>query len=76
MGSGTGPGLGMGSMGSDTLCRNVHTGLRLIQGSGPIVTYSAGPILCTYPDPGLVASVNKAYDLTSVCIVCITERSE
>ena len=47
----TGPGLvmgqgtGLGSMGSNILCRNVHTGPRQGEGPGSIVSYCTRPIL-------------------------------
>ena len=46
MGPGTGQGLGTGSMVSEILSRKVQTGLRQIQGPGPIVSYCASPIPC------------------------------
>ena len=49
-GNGTGAGTGAGSMGSNILCRNVHTGLRQGQGPEPIIFYCTSPI----PAPPLV----------------------
>ena len=49
---------GMGSMRSNELRRNIHTGPRQGQGLGPIVSYCASPI----PVPPIVSvpcSVNK-----------------
>ena len=39
--------MGMGSVGSDFLCRNFQTHSRQRQGPGPIVSYGASPIPCT-----------------------------
>ena len=45
----TGTGPGTDSMGSNILCRYVHTGLR--QRLRPIVSYCASPVQCTGPVP-------------------------
>ena len=47
-------GLGLGSMGSSILCRNVHNSPRLGQGPGPIVSYCACTVPCTSHGPGPV----------------------
>ena len=47
----TGPGMTPGSMGSNILCRNVHTGPRQGQVPEPINSYYARPVLCTSPSP-------------------------
>ena len=46
MEQGTGQGLGTGSTVSEILSRKVQTGLRQIQGPGPIVSYCGSPIPC------------------------------
>ena len=57
----TGHGPGMGSMGSDMLRRNVHTGPILGQGPGPIASYFASPVpfmvLGPGPDPVQCADI-------------------
>ena len=40
-----GQGTGLGSMGSNMLCRHVHTGPRRVQRLGSIVSYCTCPIL-------------------------------
>ena len=49
MGSGMAPGL----IGSNKLCRSVHTAPKQGQGQGPgpIVSYCATPVSCIGPDP-------------------------
>ena len=51
--TGPGPGqvqgTGLGLMGPSILYRTLHTGLRLGKEPGPIVSYCAGPVLCTGP---------------------------
>ena len=44
-------GQGLVSMGSNILCRNVHTGPRQGHGLGAIVSYCASPIPCAGPSP-------------------------
>ena len=44
-------GMGLGAMGTNMLCRNVHTGLRQGKESGSIVSYCADPVPCTCPGP-------------------------
>ena len=53
-GLGKGPGTGQGSMGSNILCRSVHTCLRQGQGPGPIVSYYVSSLPCTIPGSGPV----------------------
>ena len=43
------PGMGPMSMGSNQLCRTVHTTLGEGQGPGPIVSYCATPVQVTIP---------------------------
>ena len=43
--------LGTGSLGSNKLCRIVHTALRQRQGPVPSVSYCATPLSCTGPSP-------------------------
>ena len=49
---------GMGSMGSNILCRNVYTGLRPRHFPGSTVSYCASPVPSTTPGP-VPYSVNK-----------------
>ena len=56
MGTGSGQvqGMGPGAMGSNMLCRNVYTGLRLGKEPRSIVSYCAGPVPCACPGSVLV----------------------
>ena len=47
--TGKGLGMGLGSMGSNILCRNVHTCPRQGQVLGPILSYCANPVPSSAP---------------------------
>ena len=50
-GPGIEQGTGLRLMGSNILCRNVHTGPRQGQGPEPIVSCCASPVPCSAPGP-------------------------
>ena len=56
-GAGMEQGLGIGSMGSNILLRNVYTGQKQRQVPGHIVSYCASPIHCVIPGPGPIGLI-------------------
>ena len=63
-GTRTGNGTGTGSMGSNILCRNVHTGLSQGQGPGLIVSYCASFIPCSGSQCSVPGPIKVLSELT------------